>query len=131
MANIFHILIFVVCSSTLSHAEWTEEKMARELVFAVALINDWQQTLIIADKPGKREKNRILGPKPHRDNVNIYFAGCLIGHAAVAYMLPDNYAKIWQDVWIGIETNSSNNNVKKGHVEEVSVGYRLTHTIKF
>lgn len=127
----FLIVVCTLCFALSSDASWSEEKTARELVFFAALVNDWQQTLVISDTPWKREANGILGPKPSRTEVHLYFAGCALGHAAVSYFLPDKYAKIWQDVWIGVQSMVSDKNVKLGHVEEVSVGYRLTHTIKF
>lgn len=130
MKILLYILAFCALS-TPAHAEWSQTKTAREMVFAAALTNDWRQTLHIAETPWRRESNKLLGRRPHRDNVNIYFAGCLVGHALVAYALPENYAKIWQGVWTSIENNSSDNNVKVGHTVKVNMRYKLTHTIVF
>lgn len=127
----FILIVIILCFCKPVYADWSQDKTARELFFAVTLYKDWMQTLEIARSPWRREKNKILGSRPHRDNVNIYMGGCLISHALITYMLPDEYARIWQDVWIGIESDVSDGNVLKGHEEYAHIGYRITHTIEF
>jgi len=128
--RLFVVFAIILCATSAS-GEWSKIKIARELVFTAALVNDWRQTIVIAKTPWRREKNKILGSQPHKDNVNIYFTGCLIGHALVAYILPEKLAELWQVTWVGIESNSIAGNVDNGHAEVVGMHYKLTHTVYF
>jgi len=129
--KVFLVTFILLLSCPTANAEWSKQKTARELFFFASLANDWHQTTVISRTPWRLEKNKLLGRKPHRDNVNIYFSGCLMGHVVIAYFLPEEYAKVWQDIWIGIESCVSDSNVKVGHTEKVRINYKLTHTIKF
>jgi len=129
--KVFILILFLIAIPKAGESAWTQEKTARELVFLATIYNDWRQTLVIAKTPWRGEKNKILGSRPHRDNVNIYFGGCVAGHALITYALPDNYAKIWQDTWIGIESRVSDSNISKGHSSWGSVEYRLAQTVYF
>lgn len=125
------IILLILFIPSICCADWTKGKIAREIFFAAALSNDWQQTRVIAKTPWRKEKNPILGKKPKINEVDTYFAVCLVGHVLIAYALPEPYAKMWQNIWIGIESNSVTNNLNCGHIQKVGMGYKITHTITF
>lgn len=85
--------------------KWTNTDTALQLTYTAVHIADWAQTRQIALHPDIwYEKNLILGTNPHSDKVDAYFALTLLGHTAIAYMLPDPYRNLWQGAWIGIES---------------------------
>lgn len=86
--------------------EWTPTDTAFELAGATLHLADWSQTLAIARNARMHrigvEGNPLLGEVPSNRTVNAYFAGTLVLHAAIAYVLPQPYRRIWQVAWIGL-----------------------------
>lgn len=95
--------------------KWTKTDTGLQVTYGVLHIIDWGQTLDIARNPDKfYEMNPLLGKHPSIGKVNTYFIGTLIGHTAIAYILPSKYRRIWQIVWIGIEGKTVVNNFSIG-----------------
>lgn len=84
--------------------QWTKTDTTFQIAYTTLHVMDWGQTLDISKNTEKwHETNPILGRHPSCEKVNYYFATTLIGHTAIAYILPKDYRRIWQMVWIGIE----------------------------
>ncbi len=127
-------VLFIMISGAAVHAEtsWNQETTARELCFLFTLYQDWQQTRTIAANPDRfKETNPILGSHPGKQDVDLYFAGCALGHAFIAYMLPPRASKIWQTTWIGIQTGVIEDNSENGLSDEIVMEYRIEFSIPF
>lgn len=135
------IIITILISSKCFAFDFTERKetTARQMCFLFMLLEDHRQTSNIKHQPVKYEykegkttvikhceKNEILGKFPSQSSIDLYFIGCAVGHTVISYMLPEKYAKFWQCVWIGIESNTLSNNYER-HNESV----RLNYSVKF
>lgn len=98
--------------------KWSWSDTAYQGVFLVLLAADWAQTRTLADHnwffDGKHyyETNPLLGKFPTPQELDLYNAGCALGHTLVSLALPPeakvlgykiNPRRIWQGVWIGIE----------------------------
>ena len=91
--------------------DWTREDTYRQGGLTVLLIVDWGQTRWIARHPLQhKEMNQFLGEHPSVSRVNNYFAASILGHAAISAVLPPDWRKGWQYVWIGIELGYVQNN---------------------
>ena len=94
---------------------WTQEDTKYQTAFIMTALVDWGQTLYIAGNPDEyEENNRILGSHPSRDKVNLYFPIAIGLHTAVAVALPKDYRRVWQLIWIGIETGMIVHNTSIG-----------------
>lgn len=130
--GVFLILAVCVPDMAFAFGSWNQETTARELCFLFTLSKDWQQTLDISKNPEVySEANPFLGQHPSEDKVHMYFAGCALTHALVAYMLPQEYSKLWQITWIGIQSNVTERNSKNGLEQNMNMEYKITFTIPF
>jgi hypothetical protein len=82
-------------------------------------VADWGQTRAIAngytseytDGNGIKktrayyETNILLGKHPSTGRVDTYFAASIVGHTAVAYLLPQPYRRIWQSLFVIVEAH--------------------------
>jgi hypothetical protein len=126
------LLILPATQALGAETSWNKETTARELCFLYTLYQDWQQTRSIATNPDRyRETNPILGSHPQKNEVDLYFAGCAVGHALIAYMLPPKASKIWQTTWIGVQTQVIEDNSEKGLGDEIVMEYRIEFSIPF
>ena len=131
------VIVFLVIASV-SHAEdkwtWTKTDTALQSVTVALMVVDWGQTLDIADSKVTNcypswdntasvkstnyytasEVNPILGEHPSRGSVNLYFASVIVGHTAVARLLPKPYRTFWQAIWIGGEITAVGHNHTAG-----------------
>jgi len=109
---------------------WTKADTVLEVSGAALHVMDWSQTLDIAraqvrppganfTRPRFAEANPILGDRPSASAISTYFAGTLLAHAAIAYVLPHPYRTVWQMLWLGVEGGSVANNLHAG------VGFQL------
>lgn len=134
-SHLFILLTLVVAFApreAQSFGSWNQETTARELCFLYTLTHDWQQTLDISKNPGKyKETNPFLGDHPDEDRIHLYFAGCALTHALVAYMLPPKYSRLWQVSWIGIQSKVTDKNKKNGLDKNMEMEYRITFSIPF
>ena len=94
---------------------WTQEDTKYQTAFIMTALVDWGQTLYISSNPDEYEENNmILGSHPSRDKVNMYFPIAIGLHTAVAVVLPKDYRRVWQLIWIGIETGMIVHNASIG-----------------
>jgi hypothetical protein len=103
-----------MATSSLAFDEWTKKDTEYQLVFTTLLFVDHMQTREIVKSDYYYEANPILGRYPTMEEVEVYHALCALGHAGIAYMLPEEYRRVWQCVWIGIETHSVYRNYQVG-----------------
>ena len=126
------LLAFASVPAICAENSWNDETTAREVCFLFTLYQDWQQTRTIATNPDRyQETNPILGSHPEKKDVDLYFAGCAMGHALIAYMLPPGASKLWQTTWIGVQTNVIEENNEKGLSSETVMEYRIEFSIPF
>lgn len=134
MKNLIVFIIFfllVVFKTQAESFEWSNEDTVRQLYFTYVLANDWKQTRDISKESWRREQNPILGKKPSLEKVNNYFLGCAVGHFLISYHLPEDYRKIWQLTWIGIQSYQIDENNLSGLQQEMGMVYKFSYTIHF
>lgn len=81
--------------------KWTEADTQRQVIYSALHIIDWGQTRYIATHDEFEERNIALGKHPSTQEVDNYFAATLVGHTLVSYLLPSDWRKVWQYVFIG------------------------------
>ena len=76
---------------------------------------DWAQTRKIANNPDDyHEHNPILGKHPSTGEVDVYFTASIAAHMAVSMVLPPEYRKWWQYVFIGVQAAAVGSNISIG-----------------
>jgi len=114
-ALILCLTLTILCSTAHAHDPWTWTDTALEVLFAGALEVDREQTLEASKYPNRYfETNKVLGEHPDAYKINTWMGACLVGHAAIAYMLPKPYRTAWQGIWIVFEVNQVEHNRKVG-----------------
>jgi hypothetical protein len=94
---------------------WSTEDSYRQTGFVALMGVDWMQTRKIAKNPEDyHEHNPLIGSHPSTEKVDVYFPVCIAAHTAVAMVLPSEYRKWWQYVFIGIEAGAVANNLSIG-----------------
>jgi hypothetical protein len=101
-------------------------------VLTALLVTDWAQTRWLVKHPQsdqvctstgttttcstqqRFESNPLLGAHPSIGKANNLIAASIIGHAAIAYMLPPAWREGWQYVFIGIEAGAVYHNHSVG-----------------
>lgn len=132
MKKILYIIIFLLLIPSVSFGLWTKKKVARELCFLSLLSTDLKQTIYVANNPRSYiEDNKILKQHPSRRKVCIYFIISAIAHATISYILPENYSKVWQVAWIGIQSNVIEYNNSIGLKQDIDIAYRINYTLTF
>ena len=120
-ANLFRIFAFLVLLVFASFpleasSPWTKTDSLLE--FAVCeplLLADWRQTLEITKQaPCRYEHNLILGRHPSMAADNRYFAGVLILHPVVAYLLPETARHYFQGGTVALELGCVSHNYQIG-----------------
>jgi hypothetical protein len=92
--------------------DWTREDTYRQTALTALLVVDWAQTRWIVKHPDPingvqhSEGNPLLGSHPSVGRVNNLLAASIIAQAGIAYMLPPEWRRGWQHVWIGIEAGA-------------------------
>ena len=87
----------------LSAGDWTKADSLRQGAVLAAFYADYTQTCQIARSPHLRELNPILGPHPSRTAIDRYFITGAALHTAIAYFLPTDARRKWQNGTIAIE----------------------------
>ena len=92
MKNIVLSIILLFASQV--HAQWSTWSTDEQRMFVaanIAIVADWATTRNMSGRynEGYYEKNKILGPYPSRDRVDLYFVGMLISN----YYLTDYLGK--------------------------------------
>lgn len=95
-------------------ANWTKQDTQLQLAYTALHVIDWGQTRYIATHEEYYEVNAFLGKDPSIQSVDIYFASTLVGHTLVSYLLPPDWRKIWQIVWIGAKFKTVADNYSLG-----------------
>ena len=111
---------------------WTVPDVVLQGTYLTLHGMDWSQTLHIARNPDDyREKNKILGEHPSKEQVNRYFALTAIGHTTIAHFAPSickslgvaepKFCRtVWQATWIFIQWNT----VAKNHEAGLKISFR-------
>lgn len=105
--------------------DWTREDTYRQTALTGLLVADWAQTRWAIKHNEKHcsyqenchsyeEDNALLGKHPSIGKLNTLVGASIVGHAAMARVLPSEWRKGWQYVWIGIETNAVYRNHQVG-----------------
>ena len=107
------LLVAFIFISTPAYA-WTKADTQRQLIYSTLHVIDWGQTRYIATHDDYYETNLFLGKQPSMQEVDTYFAATLAGLALVSYLLPPDWRKIWQVVWIGARFKTVADNYSLG-----------------
>jgi hypothetical protein len=112
MKTLLVIILVLIPSMAMS---WDSKDTYYQGAVVSALLIDMGQTLHIADNPNKYyEMNPLLGKHPSKEQVVGYFMGGIVAHTLIAMALPQDYRRVWQCVWIGIEGAVIYNNYNIG-----------------
>jgi len=115
--------VFFLLPSLCFADDWSKEDSYRQTALTVLLVADWGQTRWAIKQNEKNcvrpcqvyeEGNPILGKHPSIGKTNNLIGASIIGHAAIAYILPRQWREGWQYVWIGVEANAVNRNQSIG-----------------
>lgn len=99
-------IIIAALALALSHtptqagAPWTTEDIWLESAWQVLHVIDWGQTHHVANRPGHRESNPILGDHPARRHTAMFFTTIAGLHWAVSHSLGAENRLRWQ--WLSI-----------------------------
>ncbi len=108
-------LVFVFVTPTMAFDEPTEKQKVMYMTFTTLELIDWLQTRYIADNPDKyMEFNSILGESPNLEDVDKYFATCLIGSYILYKTLPDKWKTVYLTGGLILEVGCVGNNYRIG-----------------
>lgn len=122
------LLLLFIAGTAHAGDDWTREDTYRQAALTTLLVVDWAQTRwAIRHNEELRycgynaepcrfyhESNPLLGEHPSIGKVNNLIGASIIGHAAIAYMLPRGWREGWQYVWIGVEASAIYSNRSLG-----------------
>ena len=112
MKTLLVIILVLIPSVAMS---WDTQDTYYQGIVIGTLLTDMAQTLYIADNPDRfYEMNPLLGEHPSKEKVVGYFMGGIIAHTAIAMALPPKLRRIWQCVWIGVESLAIYHNYSVG-----------------
>lgn len=139
MKTIITLIALLLASPALaadSAKDWTWYDTGLQIAFTALLEVDREQTTYMSSHHEYKhylnsrsyetlyryESNPILGNRPNPDQINAYFAGVAVGHAAVSYLLRKTgwnifgvpAVSIWQAASIGVEINPVVHNYQVG-----------------
>jgi hypothetical protein len=113
------IVALLVCMSGTAMADkWSKLDITLEGTFTTLMIVDYMQTVEIIRAPideNRRESNPIMGRHGERVPPEAYFPVMLLGHMAIAHVLPSPYRKIWQGVGIAVQVDAVKANWQAGY----------------
>lgn len=89
---------------------WSHTDTVLQLTFTAVTAYDWAQTRTFLREESWEESNPILGKRPSRAKVNVLIGGAIVGHAAVAWLLPKPFRTQWQVLFIAVEGLAVRNN---------------------
>lgn len=99
----------------LKPADWSKENSTLQKTVVFFILMDWLQTRYISKNPDRYEEaNPILGPNPSLEEVDRYFAVCLIGNTLIAYLLPQKLRIRWQVISLRMQLETVNHNYNMG-----------------
>lgn len=94
------LLLFALHTPGQASTPWTQEQIWLETTWQVLNIADWGQTRWIAETPGHREVNPILGWHPSRKHMGLFFTTLAGLHWAISHSVGARARLRWQ--WISI-----------------------------
>jgi hypothetical protein len=97
-----------------SRDPWTKQDTYWQIGVLVTQVIDWGQTREISVNPEYYEKNPILGEEPTLQEVNRYFAVCILGNYFISKVLPKSWRRKWQAGSILNQIYYINNNYELG-----------------
>ena len=89
-----------ILSLLLAVDSWSGANTALELTFATEVVVDAMQTRYALDNTKFVETNPILGKHPSPAKIYGLSAAGIVGHAAIAYILPKGFREMWQIVFL-------------------------------
>lgn len=106
--------------------------MAREMVFLNAHFTDYRQTIGIVNNPKKYiEMDNILGKHPSKARVQSFFVITGLLHAGVSYLLPEDYAEVWQVSNMIGKLETVTHNASCGLKTSNDINFYVSYKIKF
>ena len=113
------------CAKAEWAGEWSESDTARQIAVTASLYADYRQTVYIFKHPeAHREMNQLIWDPAG------YFAVCMAGHAAIAYLLPPGAARqTWQNVILVMQTAVTARNAERG--VKSGMGFVVGYTVNF
>jgi hypothetical protein len=92
------VAIALVCSLTerARAEEWTTYDTTLELTLTAIAVVDYGQTRWFLANTPLVEMNPLLGERPNRESMLLFGGAALLGHAAIARLLPNPYRRAWQ-----------------------------------
>lgn len=96
-------LVLLIVTPSFATDKWTKADTARQIAFTTLTVVDWGQTRYISKSDDFYELNPLLGKNPSRDEVDKHFLIAITAHAVISYLLPRDYRKVWQYIFIGTE----------------------------
>lgn len=95
--------------------DWSKENSTLQKTVVFFILMDWLQTRYISKNPDRYEEaNPILGPNPSLEEVDRYFAVCLLGNTLIAYLLPQKLRIKWQVISLRMQLETVNHNYNMG-----------------
>lgn len=130
----FFVIAVVFCFGCSGSRTWTKADTVRQAAVVALQVADWHQTkrlatertpTVLVEKPDgssttyfsryrHEEWNPILGERPSRAKIDLYFVGSIVGNAAVSCLLPSNWRGAWQYISIGVEAGFVAHNIEIG-----------------
>lgn len=95
-------------------SDWNQDNSLLQKAITIFIIADWIQTRNIVEDPALEEANPILGANPSLEEVDRYFAICLIGNTLISYLLPQNLRTRWQVLSLRFQIETVNHNFNMG-----------------
>jgi len=92
-----------VVSVLVGCAHWTKPEVAAEALALAATATDWMQTEGIT--AACQEGNFVIGECGQNIAPRYYFPLAMVGHLAIAAVLPHRYRLAWSTVLLGSEAN--------------------------
>jgi hypothetical protein len=119
------IVLFILCIQPSADAytfaeNWTQKDTAYQAAFIAITTADWMQTRWMArqnwqwDGGCHKELNPFLGSHPSIKKIDTLIPLGMVAHTLVSMALPPNYRRIWQCVWIGVESLAIYHNYSVG-----------------
>jgi hypothetical protein len=108
------VIMMMVASPAYGFDEWTKEDTYWQLGVLASQIIDWGQTREIVANPNFNETNPTLGSSPTLEEVNRYFAACVVGNYTLSRILPKNWRRTWQVSSVAFQFHYIKNNYELG-----------------
>lgn len=108
------LIVSFLCAPATA-GDWTKEDTEWQAAYLALHIADWGQTRDAAAHPGRYvEQNPILGEHPARAQIDKYFVATALLHTGIAYVLPPDWRRAWQQITIGFEVGVVARNARIG-----------------